>query len=199
MLEEVNNVYSSEVINRVQAENVKAAANYADIHGAIPLPATLTIVLGQRISEKSTSGMQVRLYSDYPFRSRKDGGPKDDFERTALPSLRQDPDRPYWRFEDYQGRQTLRFAVARRMQETCIQCHNTHPDSTKADWKVGDVRGVVEIIRPLDEDIDRTHERLRGTFTLMAVISVSLLGLSVLVLVVGNRSRGYAPSQRNLL
>ena len=28
--------------------------------------------------------MQFRLYSDYPFRSRKDGGPRDDFERDAL-------------------------------------------------------------------------------------------------------------------
>jgi adenylate cyclase len=81
------------------------------------------------------------------------------------------------------------------MQETCIQCHNTHPDSTKTDWKVGDVRGVVEIIRPLDEDIARTREKLRGTFTLMAVISVSLLGLSVLVLVASNRRRGYSPSR----
>jgi serine/threonine protein kinase len=100
MLEEVNNVYSSEVVNRVQSEKVKVAANYADIHGAIPLPATLTYVLGQRISEKSTSGMQVRVYSDYPFRSRSDGGPKDVFEETALPSLRMNPGEPYWRFED---------------------------------------------------------------------------------------------------
>ena len=32
--------------------------------------------------------MQVRLYSDYPFKSRKDGGPKDEFERQALALLR---------------------------------------------------------------------------------------------------------------
>ena len=66
-------------------------------------------------------------------------------------------------------------------------CHNEHPDSTKRDWKVGDVRGVLEIIRPLDRDAARTRTGLRGTFVLMAVVSASLLGLSVLILVAGNR------------
>ena len=29
-----------------------------------------------------------------------------------------------------------------RMSEACVACHNTHPDSPKHDWKVGDVRGI---------------------------------------------------------
>ena len=32
----------------------------------------------------------------------------------------------------------------------CVTCHNQHPDSPKTDWKVGDVRGVVEVILPLN-------------------------------------------------
>ncbi|HKB38363.1 MAG TPA: hypothetical protein VKD72_18110, partial [Gemmataceae bacterium] len=59
-------------------------------------------------------------------------------------------------------------------------------------WKPGDVRGVVEIIRPLDRDEARTREGLRGTFILMAVVSGSLLGFSVLTLVLGRRRRGAA-------
>ena len=31
------------------------------------------------------------------------------------------------------------------MGATCVACHNTHPDSPKRDWKVGDVRGIQEI------------------------------------------------------
>jgi len=31
------------------------------------------------------------------------------------------------------------------MQETCVQCHNGHNDSTKKDWKIGEVVGVLEI------------------------------------------------------
>ena len=61
------------------------------------------------------------------------------------------------------------------MQADCIGCHNNDPNSTKRDWKVGDVGGVLEIIRPLDRDIARTHEGLRGTFVLMAAVSGALL------------------------
>ncbi|MCI0460986.1 MAG: DUF3365 domain-containing protein, partial [Gemmataceae bacterium] len=193
MLETVNNLYSADVVERVQAEGIQVTHDYATKQGAIPLPATLTINLGKQLSDCGKSGMQVRLYSDYPFRSRQDGGPKDDFEREALRRLREHPDKAVHRFEDFQGKPSLRYATARRMQETCIRCHNTHPDSTKTDWREGEVRGVLEIIRPLDKDIARTREGLGGTFLLVAVVSGSLLGLSVLILLAGNRRRGFAP------
>jgi adenylate cyclase len=70
------------------------------------------------------------------------------------------------------------------MEANCIACHNNDPNSTKRDWKEGQVGGVLEIIRPLDGDIARTREGLRGTFTLMAMVSAALLGLSGLVLVI---------------
>jgi len=28
------------------------------------------------------------------------------------------------------------------MGSACVKCHNSHPDSIKTDWKVGDVRGL---------------------------------------------------------
>jgi adenylate cyclase len=31
------------------------------------------------------------------------------------------------------------------MGATCVSCHNTHPESPKRDWKVGDVRGIQEV------------------------------------------------------
>ena len=87
----------------------------------------------------------------------------------------------------------LRYATARRMQKSCIDCHNGHPDSTKRDWRVGEIRGVLEVIRPLDRDIADTRERLRGTFLLIAAVSASLLGLSALVLLAGRRRRSAPP------
>jgi len=49
-------------------------------------------------------------------------------------------------------------------------------------WKVGEVRGAMEIIRPQENDVARTRDGLRGTFGLMAAISLSLLGMSSLAL-----------------
>src|SRR5439155_10172061 len=108
MLDEVNAVYSAEVVERAKAKGVEATHDYATRKDAIPLPATLTHDLGKRISQRGESGVQVRLYSDHPFRSRPDGGPKDDFEREALARLREDPTKPYYRFEEFQGRPSLR-------------------------------------------------------------------------------------------
>jgi hypothetical protein len=190
MLDVVNALYSSEVVERVQSHGIVVSHDYLTRTGAIPLPATFTIESGQQIGERSKTGMSFRLYSDSPFRSRRDGGPKDDFERYALAELRRHPDVPVSRFEPFRGRASLRYATARRMQANCIGCHNGDPNSTKRDWKVGDVGGVLEIIRPLDRDIARTHEGLRGTFVLMAVVSFALLVLSGLVLLVKSRKLG---------
>jgi eukaryotic-like serine/threonine-protein kinase len=193
LLDEVNNLYSADVVERAKLKGVEATHDYTARKGAIPLPATFTIDLGRHLSERNESGVQVRLYSDYPFRSRKDGGPKDDFERDALAKLRESPAVPFYRFEEIQGRPSLRYATAQRMQQTCVQCHNGHSDSVKKDWKEGEVAGVLEIIRPLDRDAERAREGLRLTLVLMAIICGSLLGLSVLVLVIGNRRRALAP------
>jgi len=79
------------------------------------------------------------------------------------------------------------------MRDTCLACHNFHPDSTKKDWKVGDVRGVVEIIRPLDRDEARTRAGLQETFVLVGVVAGSLLGLTVLFVVRGGRRARPSP------
>jgi serine/threonine protein kinase len=190
VLDEVNNVYSAEVVDRAMVSRVPVTHDYLTRPGAIPLPATLTKRLGQEVTAHSASGMQVRLYSDFPFRFRPDGGPHDDFEREALAQLRANPDEPVHRFEtDADGRPVLRYAAARRMQEACVRCHNGNPDSTKRDWKVGDVRGALEIIRPLGRDAERTRAGLRGTTLLVAGVSGSLVALSVLAVARRNRGR----------
>jgi eukaryotic-like serine/threonine-protein kinase len=162
-------------------------ADYWHHSGAIPLPATFTIDLGKQLAQQDASGVQVRLYSDFPFKTRTDGGPRDDFESEALSQLRHEPEIPYYRFEEFQGKPVLRYAIARRMETTCLGCHNYLPESRKKDWKVGDVRGVLEIIRPLDSDIERTHRGLRGTFLLVATIAGLLLALGIGAVVIGQR------------
>ena len=97
------------------------------------------------------------------------------------------PDQPFYRFENFQGRQSLRYAVADRMEAGCVSCHNSHPDSPKTDWKVGDVRGVIEIIRPLDAIMAQTYVGLRDTFALLAAIGI--VGLSSLALVIASLRR----------
>ncbi len=200
MLQEVNNYYSSDVANRISSIRGVVTDDYRHRVGAIPLPATFTIELGKNISAASKTGMQVRLYSNHPFKQRRlsgEGGPKDDFEEMALRRLQDDPDAQVTSFEEYQGRPVLRYATAQRMKKDCVSCHNGNTDSPKRDWHEGEVGGVVEIIRPLKADVDRARAGLRGTFIRMAVIAGSLLGLSVLFVVIGHRRHGPAEDTQN--
>jgi serine/threonine protein kinase len=203
ILTKVNKFYTADVVNRLPPRGVEVTHDFAAKKHAIPLPATLTIELGRIISENK-QGVQVRLYSDHPFLSRKDGGRMDEFEKEALAWfrgksqdwLKANPGEPYYRFEDFQGKPALRYATPQLMEKTCVQCHNTHQDSTKKDWEEGQVVGVLEIIRPLDRDVARARDGLRGTLVLMAAISASLLGLSLLVLLLGNRRRNRIEQQK---
>jgi serine/threonine protein kinase len=185
LLEEVNDFYS-EVVGRLDPAHVQVTHDFAGHAGAVPLPATFTIETGRRIS-RSESGVQVRLYSDHPFPWRAGGGPADAFERRALDELRKDAAAVPHEFGEIDGRPVLRFARARVMKASCIECHNARPDSPKTDWKVGDVLGVLEIIRPLDREAERSRESLAGTFLILFGSLGLAITLGVLVLVVGRR------------
>jgi adenylate cyclase len=149
----------------------------------MPLPATFIIDVGQRIT-KTQSGMQVRVYSDHPW--RPDGGPKDAFERRTLEVLtekarekhhQRSVDVAYHEFTDIDGRPFLRYAKGQLMQQTCVKCHNGDPLSPKRDWQEGDLVGVLVINRSLDNDIARTHSGLHGAFLVMGMSALGLVGL----------------------
>ncbi len=183
-IKEARTLYSTDAVDRVKAgHGIIITHDYANKEGAIPLPATYLIKLGATLSEKNP-GMSIRVYSDYPFPWRRsEGGPRDNFEREALRNLRQNPKQAFFRFETFQGRPSLRYAQADLLKPSCVACHNTHPDSPKTDWKVGDVRGILEITSPLDNLIAQTHEGLRGTFFMLSLLCV--LGVFGLTLVIG--------------
>ena len=108
-------LYTSEVVDRVRSHGIEVTHDYETRDGSIPLPATLSMKLGDMIGQQHT-GALVRLYSDYPFPWREDGGPRDAFETDALVELRRNPDRPFIRIEDHEGHESLRYATADRMQ-----------------------------------------------------------------------------------
>jgi tRNA A-37 threonylcarbamoyl transferase component Bud32 len=145
-LKEFNEYYTTEVVGRLTDRSIQVTHDYAGKKNAIPLPATMSVELADRISHKNPS-LKIRLYSDLPFPWRlESGGPKDQFERDALRELRSKPGQPYY-VED--GR-SLRYATSSRMEKRCVDCHNAMKESPKRDWKEGDVVGVYEVSLPVD-------------------------------------------------
>jgi diguanylate cyclase (GGDEF)-like protein len=177
-------LYSESVAQRLKpVKSILMSPEYHDIPGAIPIPATFSIELSERLSDP-TNGSLFRLYSDYPFPNRrKTGGPQDQFEKDALGYLRKNPTAAYYRKEKIGDRLTFRYAEAVRMKPSCIECHNKLASSPKKDWKVGDVRGVTSITQPLDKILLIVQSGLRSLYGIL--IFVACLAVLALTLVIG--------------
>jgi serine/threonine protein kinase len=189
LLEEANNEYSR-IVTRVEQAKYPVNKTVPPTPGTVPLsiPATFLHDVGEQLAQTSRTGVKVRQYSDYAFPWRSDGGPRDAFERAALLRVRQSKGQEtVHEFTEIGGQRVVRYAQARVMKRTCVACHNTHPQSPRKDWQEGDVRGVLEIIRPLDRDEARVGEALRLALLLSAVVSCLLLGGSLLVVWAGRQ------------
>jgi serine/threonine protein kinase len=183
LLEEANNEYSR-IVARVEHAHYPVNKTVPPTPGTVPLsiPATFLHDVGQQLAQTSKTGVNVRQYSDYPFPWRTDGGPQDEFGREALRRLRKSKGQETVHdFTEVDGKRVVRYAQARVMKRSCVECHNTHPQSPRKDWQEGDVRGVLEIIRPLDKDESRVGDALRLALLLSAAVSALLLGGSMLV------------------
>jgi signal transduction histidine kinase len=171
-------VYTSEVVNRTDALGIEATHDYLSNPETIPLPATLTKVLAERLGSKGTT--HVQLYSDQPFPWRKKLQRLDAFQIKALKALKQNPLEPVVVFEGTGSAETVRYAVADTLRPECVDCHNNHPSSPKRDWNVGDVRGVLEISHALGNTETKLHGDLK--FTVRLLFWLSMLGLFSLAL-----------------
>ena len=175
--------YSQNTVNKIRnIEGVSVGHDHKAISGRIPNPATFAIELGETISDVD-AGVLIRLYSDYPFASRKDtGGPKDEYERAALAALAKNPRQPYIKEAMYNGISTLRYSDAVVMQQSCVDCHNSHPDSPKHDWQVGDVRGALQITQPLMTGNDLEATIRYGYLAFIVLASIGMVCLAVTII-----------------
>lgn len=171
---EFRTIYTSEVVNTAKEQGIKITHDYKQHEGAVPLPTTLSMMLGESIG-KSQEGAKTFLYSPFPFRGgEKEKGMRDKFSHDAWDYLSKNPEKMFYQFEEIDNQPVLRFATADVMRPACIDCHNSHPDSPKSDWKAGDVRGVLEIVQPLENIKALTQERLKY-FVILFVSIIFLL------------------------
>jgi adenylate cyclase len=147
VLGDVRDFYSSSVVARVLSAHTQTlVTNDFESHpGAIPIPATFSLELGDVVSHNQNN-IGYRFVSDFPFKHRAPHQ-LDDFERAALATLRttRDPKQKIYATEPLGLDTRVRIVAPIVMGQTCVACHNTHPDSPKRDWKIGDVRGIQEL------------------------------------------------------
>jgi len=139
----IRGYYTKNVIKKVvKSGSLKPSFNHKTEENGIPLPATFIHDVSALLSERDVS---VNLYSAYPFPVRKNRS-LDTFQTEAWQYLTANPDKIYFRQEARGDGQVVRVAVPDKMSaKGCVACHNSHPESPKTDWKLGDVRGVLEV------------------------------------------------------
>lgn len=145
----VRSYYAANVSGRILQNNgvVTVTDRYHQVPGGVPIPATLSIELGEAIRDKAVdTSLLFSFVSDMPFKHR-DRPALDAFQAEALRAFRRDGTQgDYWRTEvDPAGVPRMRLAIPVRMEAGCVACHNSHPDSPARDWSVGDVRGIQDI------------------------------------------------------
>ena len=174
----VRGYYASNVVARVLANagSTQVVHNYEAVPGAIPIPATLSLELGHVLSEQQHN-IEYRFVSDFPFKGRA-SHVLDTFETNALKVLREIPDQRPVQVSASLFSDQVRYITPVIMGAACVNCHNSHPDSPKRDWKVGDVRGIqeVSISQPFAANIF-SFKFLLAYFVFMAGSGVTFIGV----------------------
>lgn len=145
--------YTQNIITKVLKNGgVKPSINHKNEEASIPLPATMIHDISALMRDDDIA---LALFSAFPFPNRK-GRSLDAFEREAWEFLNKNPDQTFVKEETHDGKKVVRVAVADRMvADACVNCHNKHPLTPKSDWKLGDVRGVLEVNTDLTAQIAR--------------------------------------------
>ncbi len=135
--------YTRNVVAKVLNNGGRASYDYRTDRKAIPLPATLIHDMSALLKRENLA--TIEIYSEFPFPNRQSrvlGA----FQRNAWEYLRANPGKVFRRQEKRNGGEILRVAIADLMTvKACVSCHNSHPNSPKTDWKLGEVRGVLEV------------------------------------------------------
>ncbi|HZP76137.1 MAG TPA: methyl-accepting chemotaxis protein [Pseudolabrys sp.] len=175
----IRGYYSEFIVNKVLKDPAFSASHdHKGKDHVIPVPATFTHDLSALLANR---GISMSLYSHYPFPGRKDRQ-LDEFQEAALSYLVANPKEVFSRAETRDGKQVVRVAMADTMSaQSCISCHNSDPESPKRDWKLGDVRGVMEVDSIIDPQLAHASTLSQYVVGAAGAIGLILMALTLFV------------------
>ena len=173
----VRGYYTNNVIKKaLESKALKPSIDHKGKPGTIPLPATFIHDLSAELEKNDTS---IRLYSGFPFPNRKERQ-LDTFQQDAWTFLNANPDGVFSRQESQNGKEVVRVAMADKMvAQGCVNCHNAHPSSPKVDWKLGDVRGVLEVSASVADQLAAGSVLTRNIMVGAALIALILIATTL--------------------
>jgi hypothetical protein len=148
VLEANRNNYTENVVSKLRREGIEAHEHWRDERG-VPLPAQFLMETGRLVALKDLN-FSFRLASLTPVYVWN--GPNSDLERQGLAAVQKDADRPHYGYVTKSGTKYFQAIYAdRAVSNACVECHNSHPNSPRRDFKLNDVMGGIVIIFPVGE------------------------------------------------
>ena len=172
--------YTDVVVEKIKNKtNISIDYNHEIASNTIPLPATTIYNLAERLSNKR--GIKANFYSNYPFPNRQDRV-LDEHQKESLEFLQKNPTEIFTKEDYINGKKVYRVTVADTLSaQSCVECHNNRIDTPKNDWKLGDVRGALEIILPLENQFLLNSKEIKQIIAFMIfVIAAFMLHYSIL-------------------
>jgi hypothetical protein len=140
-------IYATHVVDKLQAKGIVTAAEYWKQEDVLPLPAQFLIETGRLVGEKAT-GLKYRLVSLWPIYVWN--APSTDFERKGLEAISKHPEQPFTGFVKVGRDRSFQAVYADiAIAQSCVDCHNAHPNSPRRDFKLNDVMGGIVITIPI--------------------------------------------------
>jgi len=142
-------VYSKFIVNRLQKKNVVFASENWWEESSLPLPAQFLLNASDLIRGDNSS-ISFKLISQWP--ANPNNKPSNEFERTGLNYITQNAPKPYLGpIQVKNGKEYFQAIYPDlAVTEACIQCHNSHPNSPKNDFKLGDIMGGIVLTFPVN-------------------------------------------------
>lgn len=149
IIEADRTLYTTHVVDRMQETGTAMASEGWKERNALPLPAQMLLLSGERVRNKG-GGLNYRLASSWPIYTKN--GPANDFEKKGLQAVQENPDEPYTGLIN-QGKERLYVAIYADLaiSKACVNCHNRHLLSPKRDQRLGDVMGAIIISFPVKQ------------------------------------------------
>lgn len=168
--------YSDMVIAKVRASGALTATPFHRADPiAVPSPATLVIESARLTTDRD---MRMDLISPFPW-PHHENRQMDAFQKEAWAAFQVAPDVMRTALEAVNGQRFLRTAIADKMSgQNCVSCHNEEANSPRRDWKVGDVRAVLDVRRNIEPELRAAETRawtIVGSFGVLAGLLSAVL------------------------
>jgi uncharacterized protein DUF3365 len=129
-------VYSKTIVEQAEKVGVKPSENYMTDEHTIMIPAHFVKAAGAEIKD-----FELGLIGLTPI--SKANLPKTQAEADALKKMMADPELKVLTFAD--GKQFKGLAADHGIVQACVDCHNTHQNSPKKDFRKGDLMGAIVV------------------------------------------------------